>query len=89
MDTVETVLLYHVVVGDTINSKEASKADGVKLTTAQGGKIKVNVTKKGIFLKDADKDDANPKLIPSLLDINKGNKQIAHGINRVLRPIDL
>jgi hypothetical protein len=42
-----------------------------------------------ITLKDRDKDDRDPKVVLKALDLNKGNKQIAHGIDRVLRPIDL
>ena len=33
--------------------------------------------------------DANPYLDVQALDINKANKQIAHGITRVLRPSNL
>jgi hypothetical protein len=86
VDTVEAVLLYHVLVGDTINSKEAAQADGAELTMASGGIVTVHVGDK-IRLEDADTDDANPRVV--VVDINKGNKQIAHGINRVLRPINL
>ncbi|HET7736207.1 MAG TPA: fasciclin domain-containing protein [Nocardioidaceae bacterium] len=90
VDMIETILLYHVVPGVTIRSKAAAQADGAVLPTAQGGTLTVNVRPNSrIFLRDKDKDAANPELIPALLDINKGNKQIAHGINRVLRPIDL
>jgi uncharacterized surface protein with fasciclin (FAS1) repeats len=89
VDTLESVLLYHVVPGTTITSREAKQADGAKLTTAQGGTIKVNVKGKQIVLVDADRNDANPALVPAGLDINKGNRQIAHAIDRVLRPVDL
>ncbi len=89
VDTIEAVLLYHVVPGATITYKQAKKADGAKLTTAAGSTIKVNVRKGKVFLIDADKNDVNPRVKRSLSNINKGNKQIAHGINRVLRPIDL
>ena len=89
--TVEAVLLYHVVPGATINAAQAAKADGAKLATALGGaKITVNVRKNGaINLRDKDTDDRNPMVLPRLADINKGNKQIAHGIDRVLRPVNL
>jgi uncharacterized surface protein with fasciclin (FAS1) repeats len=87
IDTVETVLLYHVVPGATITAKDALKADGVSLTTAQGGKITVRVGRHGIRLADADTNSRDPKVV--VVDVNKGNKQIAHGINRVLRPVDL
>ena len=89
IDTIEAVLLYHVVPGKTLTSAKVVKADGARLKTAQGGVIVVNVTKKGVRLIDRDPDATNATAIPRLLDINKGNRQIAHGINRVLRPIDL
>ncbi|MEU4690698.1 fasciclin domain-containing protein [Actinoplanes sp. NPDC023714] len=91
IDTVESVLLYHVVPGATITKKTALKSDNARLTTAAGSKIKVDVYgprwHKRIALVDADRSDRNPRVNRG--DINKGNKQIAHGIDRVLRPIDL
>jgi uncharacterized surface protein with fasciclin (FAS1) repeats len=87
IDTVETVLLYHVIPGATIDAKAALKANGAALTTAQGGKVTVKVSHRSITLKDADTNSRNPRVI--VTDVNKGNKQIAHGIDRVLRPIDL
>jgi uncharacterized surface protein with fasciclin (FAS1) repeats len=89
IDTIESVLLYHVVPGKTLTSAKVLKSDGARLTTAQGGVVVVNVTKNGVRLIDRDRDARNAKVVPRLLDINKGNRQIAHGINRVLRPIDL
>lgn len=91
IDTVETVLLYHVVPGATVTYKQALKADGASLQTAQGGAITVDVRGRWWFrqvrLVDADPDARNPRVVAP--DVNKGNKQIAHGINRVLRPLDL
>ena len=92
IDTVETVLLYHVVPGATITKKAAAKANGAVLTTAQGGTFTVKVYNRHlpiIELRDQDPNDVNPLLNPRALDINKGNKQIAHGIVFVLRPADL
>jgi uncharacterized surface protein with fasciclin (FAS1) repeats len=88
IDTVETVLLYHVVPGATITYKQALRSNGAALTMASGGTVKVTV-RKCVFVQlvDADTDDANPYVVKA--DINKGNKQIAHGIDRVLRPINL
>ena len=56
---------------------------------ASGGIVRVDVRKspKRVKLLDADRNDANPRIVAK--DINKGNRQIAHGINRVLRPLDL
>ncbi len=92
VDAIEQVLLYHVVPGATIDSKTALRSDNVALTTAQGGKVTVDVLapRLGIVqLRDADRNDIDPFLQPGKLDINKGNKQIAHGIFLVLRPLDL
>ena len=88
--TVETVLLYHVVPGATITKSAALKSDGAKLKTAQGGSITVDVYQsRGTKLRliDADRDDRDPRAVA--FDINKGNRQIAHGIDRVLRPVNL
>jgi hypothetical protein len=87
IDTVETILLYHVVAGQTLTSPKVLAAEGEKLTTAQGGAFRVHVGERGVFLVDKDRDAANPYVV--VLDVNRGNKQVAHGINRVLRPVDL
>ena len=92
IDTVESFLLYHVVPGATIPAKQALKANNAKLATAaDGATVKVKVKGKGsnksIKLVDKDTDSRNPMVIAT--DVNKGNLQIAHGIDRVLRPINL
>lgn len=88
INTVETVLLYHVVPGTTIDSRTALRSDSAQLTTAQSGKVTVDVRSgKRIYLVDADPDDRNARVIQP--DINKGNRQIAHGVSQVLRPANL
>jgi uncharacterized surface protein with fasciclin (FAS1) repeats len=87
IDTIETVLLYHVVPGKTLGATKVVKADGAKLKTAQGGKVTVDVRGKKVFVEDADPDMKDPQVV--MTDINKGNPQIAHAIDRVLLPIDL
>ncbi len=90
VETLETILLYHVIPGVKITSATATQADDAKLATAQGGPLRVNVWKNGrIFLRDQDPNARNAEVLPGLLDINRGNKQIAHGIDRVLRPVNL
>ncbi|MER7244052.1 fasciclin domain-containing protein [Kribbella sp. NPDC000426] len=93
VDTIEAVLLYHVIPGATIDSKTALKSDGARLKTAlPGGRITVDVLSKRcrlIRLIDADRNDANPFINPWAFDINKGNRQIAHGITLVLRPTNI
>ena len=43
IDTVEAVLLYHVVPGATITYKQALRANGAALTMASGGTVTVEV----------------------------------------------
>ncbi len=93
IDFVETVLLYHVIPGATITSDVAVGANGTVLDTALAGaaitvKVK-SLNPLDVRLLDLDLNYTNPQLNAGQLDINKGNKQVAHGINRVLRPVDL
>jgi len=91
INTVESVLLYHVVPGATIDKRAALRSDGAKLKTAAGSSITVDVTGcwwwRQVKLIDADRNDRNPRVVA--FNVNKGNRQIAHAINRVLRPVDL
>lgn len=90
IDTVENVLLYHVVPQVKINGKTALKSNGAVLPTALGGEtIKVRVKSHPVRIKLVDKDRNAKNARVQVTNINKGNKQIAHGINRVLRPVDL
>ena len=93
INAIEKVLLYHVVPGGPILAKDALQADGAKLATGLPGKtITVDVRGRNvpvIILIDRDRNDANPRVNPWQTDINEGNKQVAHGITRVLRPLNL
>jgi uncharacterized surface protein with fasciclin (FAS1) repeats len=89
IDTIEAVLLYHVVPGARVLKNAALRADGARLTTASGQHLIVNVerTRPRVRLIDRDPDALNPRVVK--FNLNQGNRQIAHGINRVLRPVDL
>ena len=68
LETVEEVLLLHVVPGATITAKKALKSNGAKLTTAQGEKLKVKVTKAHsssprVTIKDLSKTSSNARVI--------------------------
>ena len=86
IDVIEQILEYHVVPGATITAKRAVKANGAKLKTAEGKTLKVIVKKGKVFLKDKTAVTKNARVVQ--VDINKGNRQIAHGINQVLLPIN-
>ncbi|KQT89304.1 fasciclin [Marmoricola sp. Leaf446] len=89
IDTVEQVLLYHVVPGSTIDRRAALASDGARLTTAAGPTVTVDVRRspRRVVLLDRDPNAYNPRIVR--FDLNRGNKQIAHAVNRVLRPADL
>ncbi|KRF35289.1 fasciclin domain-containing protein [Nocardioides sp. Soil805] len=91
VDTIESVLLYHVVAGSTLSSTKvvAAAKKKQKITMANGATIRVKLQKGKVVLVDKDKDDRDARAIPKALDLNKGNRQIAHGIDRVLRPLNL
>lgn len=89
--TVEQVLQYHVVPGAAILSSDALKANGAKLKSALNGKtigVRVNASAPSITLVDKATKLPNPKVILTQVDINKGNKQVAHGIDAVLLPMN-
>lgn len=88
VDTIEQVLLYHVVPGQTLTSPKVIKAAkaGAKLKTAEGAKVKVTQKDGDIVLVDKAKKLTDPTVVA--VDVNKGNKQIGHAIDRVLLPIN-
>lgn len=89
-DTLEAVLLYHVVGGKTTFSQLASLS-GQNITTVLGKTIGVryypwlNIA----VLRDQDPNALNPWVINSKRNIMVGDKNIVHGISLVLRPLDL
>ncbi|MBI4933588.1 MAG: fasciclin domain-containing protein [Actinobacteria bacterium] len=86
-DTVKTVLTYHIVPGARVDYKAATKSDGAELKTLQGNIITVDVQGKNrVILMDGDPDLRDPRVIfPNI----KASNGIAHGINRVLIPVNL
>ena len=86
IDTIEAILLYHVVPGN-VPSSVALGLDGTKVTTASGVSFRV-VVGTSVRLADKDRDAANAQLLLGRLDIGAGNSVI-HTVNRVLRPINL
>ena len=90
IDTVETVLLYHVVPGAAVDAGAVLDSDGTALKTAAGPRVNVDVrSDTNISLIDKDRNARNARVVLEQTDINEGNKQLAHGIDRVLRPADL
>ena len=91
LDTVRTVLTYHIVGDAAISYDDALKADGAAVPTLQGGTITVEVAGRGwkyVRLVDADTDDRDPIVVNPNIGGELANG-FAHGIDRVLRPINL
>ena len=91
IDTVRNVLLYHIVPA-SISYRDARHADGAVLgTLLADSSITVDVRGprwKYVQLADLDTNDRDPIVV----DPNVGGTLVngfAHGIDRVLRPIDL
>lgn len=89
VDTVETVLLYHVVPGPAVTYRQARRADGTVLQTAAEAPVTVRVADGRVSLQDLDTSDPDPRIRLGQTNVNQGNRQLGHGINRVLRPLDL
>ncbi len=92
VDTIESVLLYHVVPGSTLTAADVLGGGRATLTTALGSPIRVDVVSRSsaiVRLRDLDYSDKDPYLVTSALDLNAGNRQIAHAVTAVLRPVNL
>ncbi len=88
--TIEQVLLYHVT--KRLNSGQvvrASRGGGTGFVTAQGRALKIVARHSAIRIADKDPQIQDPRVIVSKTDLNKGNRQLAHGISRVLLPVNL
>jgi uncharacterized surface protein with fasciclin (FAS1) repeats len=85
-DTLEKVLLYHVVLGDPISSATALTSSGATLKTAATETVSLLLKGKRLYLIDIGLPKVTPKVVVSGLDINLGNNQIAHAIDAVLVP---
>jgi uncharacterized surface protein with fasciclin (FAS1) repeats len=88
-DTLEAVLLYHVIGGKNTFA-DVKSLTGKSVATVGGGSIGIKYYPwlNLVVLRDADTDDANPWVVNSKRNIAVGNS-IVHGISLVLRPINL
>jgi len=91
IDTIEAILLYHVIPGAALTKADVIGANGTSVGTALAGasiRIKVYPWLGIVSLGDKDPDALNPWVVNSKTDIVAG-KSIVHGISLVLRPLDL
>ena len=90
-DTVKAVLTYHII-GAKVDPATVLASDNAQITTLSGGTFGVDViSKRAVFVQFVDGDPNSRN--PYLRQINVGGGELAngyiHGIDRVLRPIDL
>ena len=90
LPTVKTVLTYHIV-GAKLDPKAVLSSDDVAVTTVQGGTFTVDViNKRFAFVQFVDGDPNARNAFLSAINVGGvlANGYI-HGVDRVLRPIDL
>jgi uncharacterized surface protein with fasciclin (FAS1) repeats len=88
LPTVETVLTYHIL-GAKVSAADAFAAAPVEVTTLQGGTIGVKINRRHqLALVDKDTGSTDPRVIAPDLGGAQANGFV-HGIDRVLRPVDL
>ncbi|HSB86405.1 MAG TPA: fasciclin domain-containing protein [Ilumatobacteraceae bacterium] len=91
LDTVRTVLTYHVIAGSAIDYDTARQSDGAVLTTLQGSTLTVDVRGgwcRSVRLIDNDPDARDPMVVSPNVG-GEATNGFAHGIDRVLRPVNL
>lgn len=85
INTLERVLKYHVVPAEVLGAVDLLAANGLSLPTAEGSPIRISIAT-SVRLVDVSTVKRESLVRLSNLDINKGNRQIAHSISAVLLP---
>jgi hypothetical protein len=90
VDTIEQVLLYHVI-GGKVDFATARSLSGTPVPTVLGPTITPRFVPwlNTLVLRDQDPNAADPWVVNSKRDIPVGANSIVHGIALVLRPADL
>lgn len=85
INTLERVLKYHLVPGEVIGAMDLISANGLTLPTQEGATIRISIAT-SVRLVDASVQKRESLVRLSFVDINKGNRQVAHSISAVLLP---
>ena len=86
-EALEGILLYHVIPGATKPKAGVLKARGTRVDVANGDSVRINVRRGHVFIGDRAPKAKNAEVVA--FNINQGNKQIGHAVDRVLRPAPL
>jgi uncharacterized surface protein with fasciclin (FAS1) repeats len=85
-ETLNKILLYHLVFGDPLLAEDVIAASGTSLTTPRGDTFGVVYDGTSLTLRDQDTNRADPRVILSRVNLNAGNYQVIHPIDGVLTP---
>ena len=85
INTLERVLKYHLVPYEVLGAIDLITANGLTLPTQEGSPIKISIAT-SVRLVDVSTQKRESLVRLSLVDINKGNRQVAHSISAVLLP---
>lgn len=85
IDSLERVLKYHLVPSEVLGALDLLTSNGLTLPTQEGSPIRVSIAT-SVRLVDVSAQKRESLVRLSYLDINKGNRQIAHSISAVLLP---
>ena len=87
VDEIEQLLLGHVVIGPVLDSPVVAYLDGQSVETAAGTMLTVAVRADGsIAIQDQRAGNRDALLVPTAVDINIGQVQVGHTVDRVLQP---
>jgi len=87
VDEIEQLLLGHVVVGPVLDSPVVAYLDGQSVETAAGTTLTVDVRDDGsVAIIDDAEGNRDALLVPDALDVNLGQVQDGHTVDRLLLP---
>ena len=86
LEGIEPILLHHLAPGRTLTYHQLRNAAPTRLTTLQGGTVQVRITSGNVVLHDRNPDSPDSRVFHAVSNINKGNRQIAHGIAWAISP---
>ena len=86
LEGIEPILLHHLVPGRTLTYHQLRNAAPTRLTTLQGGTVQVRITSGNVVLHDRNPVSPDSRVFHAVSNINKGNRQIAHGIAWAISP---
>ncbi len=85
VNTLEKILNYHIVPSEVLEAMDLLASNGLTLPTREGSPIRISVATT-VRLIDMSTRNRDSLVQLSYLDINRGNRQVAHSISAVLLP---